>query len=163
MHRSVRGIAAPLTLAATVAFAPANAQQPPTLYSGTGLLAQTAQPPAARELPPDSVLVRGMAFRNIGPALMGGRIADIAVAQNPPSVRGGMVGTVIYIAAATGGIWKSTNAGTSWTSISDSIRSPSYGAIAVAPSNSEIVWVGSGEPNNMRSSSWGNGVYKSTD
>ena len=114
-------------------------------------------------IPPDSVLVRGMTFRGIGPALMGGRIADIAVAQNPPAVRGGRLGTVIYIAAATGGVWKSTNAGTSWQNVTDSIGSPSYGTVAVAPSNSDIVWVGTGEPNNMRSSSWGIGVFKSTD
>ena len=107
--------------------------------------------------PSDSVLARGLTFRGIGPALMGGRISEIAVAER------GRVGTVIYIAAATGGIWRSTNAGVSWTSLFDSVRAPSFGAVAVAASNPDIVWVGTGEPQNMRSSSWGNGVYKSTD
>jgi photosystem II stability/assembly factor-like uncharacterized protein len=111
----------------------------------------TAQAPA------DSILARGMVFRGIGPALMGGRISEIAVAQK------GTVGSVIYIAAATGGVWRSTNAGVSWTSLFDSVRAPSIGAVAVAPSNPDVVWVGTGEPQNMRSSSWGNGVYKSTD
>jgi photosystem II stability/assembly factor-like uncharacterized protein len=126
-------------------------------------VATTPSTPARRALPPDSVIANELSFRGIGPALMGGRIVDIAVAQNPAAVRGGQLGTVIYIAAATGGIWKSTNAGGRWTNVSDSIGSPSYGAVAVAPSNSEIVWVGTGEANNMRSSSWGIGVFKSTD
>ena len=112
---------------------------------------------------PDSSLVRALTFRSIGPALMGGRIVDIAVAENPPLVRGGRLGNVIYIAAATGGIFKSTNAGMSWTPVFDSVRTGSIGAVAVAPSNSDIVWVGTGEANNMRSSSWGTGAYKSTD
>ncbi|MFI5232011.1 MAG: WD40/YVTN/BNR-like repeat-containing protein, partial [Gemmatimonadales bacterium] len=111
----------------------------------------------------DSVLVRSLAFRSIGPASMGGRIVDIAVAENPPVVRGGRLGTVLYVAAATGGIYKSTNAGINWTPVFDSVRTGSIGAVAVAPSNSEIVWVGTGESNNMRSSSWGTGVYKSDD
>ena len=57
---------------------------------------------AARALPPDSILARGLTFRSIGPAVMGGRIADIAVAENPASARGGRLGTVIYVGAATG-------------------------------------------------------------
>src|ERR1039458_2687362 len=114
-------------------------------------------------LPADSILARALTFRSIGPALMGGRIADIAVAENPKAVRGGRLGTVIYIAAATGGIFKSTNAGVTWTSVFDSVRTGSIGAVAVSPSNSDIVWVGTGEANNMRSSSWGTGLYKSSD
>jgi photosystem II stability/assembly factor-like uncharacterized protein len=116
-------------------------------------LAQTSRSPA------DSLLARGLVFRGIGPALMGGRITEIAVAERA----GSRTGTVIYIAAATGGIWRSNNAGVSWTSLFDSVRAPSVGAVAVAPSNPDILWVGTGEPQNMRSSSWGNGVYKSTD
>lgn len=111
----------------------------------------------------DAALVRSLAFRSIGPAVMSGRIADIAVAENPPSVRGGRLGTVIYLATATGGVWKSTNAGVTWAPVSDTVRTGSIGAVAVAPSNSNIVWMGSGEAQNMRSSSWGTGVYKSSD
>src|SRR3989304_810189 len=66
---------------------------------------------AARALPPDSILARGLTFRSIGPAVMGGRISDIAVAENPASARGGRLGTVIYVGAATGGVWKSVNGG----------------------------------------------------
>ena len=119
--------------------------------------AQSPAPAGNGGAPADSLIARGLVFRGIGPALMGGRITEIAVAERGP------LGTVIYIAAATGGIWRSTNAGVSWTSIFDSVRAPSIGAVAVAPSNPDVVWVGTGEPQNMRSSSWGNGVYKSTD
>ncbi|HEX3867968.1 MAG TPA: hypothetical protein VHV78_14500, partial [Gemmatimonadaceae bacterium] len=126
---------------------------------GAAALAPAAR---AQSLPPDSVLVRSLAFRSIGPAVMSGRISDIAVTDNAKPGHG-HVGTVIYVAAATGGVYKSTNAGVSWTPVFDSVRTGSIGAIAIAPSNPDILWVGTGEGNNMRSSSWGTGVYKSTD
>ncbi len=113
-------------------------------------------------LPPDSVLVRALMFRSIGPAVMSGRISDIAVVVDPKAPRA-RIGTVMYVAAATGGVWKTTNAGVNWTTVFDSVRTGSIGAIAVAPSDPNVVWVGTGEANNMRSSSWGTGVYKSTD
>jgi photosystem II stability/assembly factor-like uncharacterized protein len=102
-----------------------------------------------------------MVFRSIGPAVMSGRIADVAVTDAKNSRA--KLGNVIYAAAATGGVWKSTNAGVTFTPIFDSVRTGSVGAVAVAPSNPDVVWVGTGESNNMRSSSWGTGVYKSTD
>ncbi|MCE2903332.1 MAG: glycosyl hydrolase, partial [Gemmatimonadetes bacterium] len=111
----------------------------------------------------DSALVQPLAFRNIGPASMSGRIVDLAVAEAPRVVRGGRLGTTMYVAVATGGIWKTTNAGLTWAPVSDAIGVGSIGAVAVAPSNGDVVWVGSGESNNMRSSSWGIGVFKSTD
>src|ERR1035437_6146334 len=137
----------------------------PRLVATVAFLACAVAPTLAQNASafPDSVLARALVFRAIGPALMGGRIADIAVAENPKSVRGGRLGTVIYIAAASGGVFKSTNAGASWTPVFDSVRTGSIGAVAVAPSNSDIVWVETGEANNMRSSSWGTGVYKPTD
>ncbi|HZR25759.1 MAG TPA: PDZ domain-containing protein, partial [Vicinamibacterales bacterium] len=97
----------------------------------------------------------GLTWRNIGPAITGGRIDDIAVDPSHPDT--------IYIGAATGGVWKTVNAGTTWTPIFDDFGTTSIGAIAVAPSNPNIVWVGTGEANNRQSSSWGNGVYKSVD
>ena len=110
----------------------------------------------------DHALVNRTAARSIGPAVMSGRIVDIAVAESPLT-RGGRLGTVIYIAAATGGIWKSTSGGVDWEPILDDAGVGSMGDVTVAPSNSDIVWVGTGEPNNMRSSSYGDGVYKSVD
>jgi photosystem II stability/assembly factor-like uncharacterized protein len=135
----------------------------PAIAQGPSLAGGRVRGGSDPALPPDSVLVRSLVFRSIGPALMGGRIADIAVAENPKGVRGRGVGTVIYIAVATGGVYRSTNAGVSWTPVFDSVRTGSVGAVAVAPTNSDIVWIGTGEANNMRSSSWGTGVYKSTD
>ena len=110
----------------------------------------------------DRSLVNQVAARSIGPAVMSGRVVDIAVAETP-GMRGGRLGTVIYIAAATGGIWKSTSAGIDWEPIFDDAGVGSMGDVTVAPSNANIVWVGTGEPNNQRSSSYGDGVYKSVD
>jgi len=93
--------------------------------------------------------------RNIGPANMGGRIDDFAVAESNPFI--------IYVATASGGVWKTTNNGVTWKPIFDDQVTSTIGNIDVAPTNPEIVWIGTGEPNNRQSSSWGNGVYKSTD
>lgn len=111
----------------------------------------------------DSVLVRPLTYRNIGPASMSGRIVDLAAVEAPQTLRGGRLGTTMYAAVATGGIWKTSNGGINWAPISDSIGVGSVGAVAAAPSNGDVIWVGSGESNNMRSSSWGIGVFKSTD
>ncbi|MGC2117629.1 MAG: hypothetical protein WA644_00940, partial [Candidatus Acidiferrales bacterium] len=94
-------------------------------------------------------------MRAIGPAIMGGRIDDIAVAETDPKT--------IYLGAAAGGLWKSTDGGMTWTPLFDDEPNPSIGAVAVAPSNPSIVWVGTGEANNRQSASWGDGVFKSTD
>jgi photosystem II stability/assembly factor-like uncharacterized protein len=103
----------------------------------------------------DEKMLSALPWRAIGPAVMGGRIDDVAVDERNASV--------IYIGAASGGVWKSTNAGTTWTPLFDEQRVSSIGDVALAPSNPNIVWVGTGEPNNRQSSSFGDGVYKSTD
>jgi photosystem II stability/assembly factor-like uncharacterized protein len=102
-----------------------------------------------------SDVLQAMHWRSIGPAVMGGRIADIAVDPKNPYT--------IYVALATGGVIKSTNDGNTWTPIFDHEAVGSVGAVAVAPSDPNIVWVGTGEANGRNSSSWGDGVYKSTD
>ncbi len=94
-------------------------------------------------------------YREIGPALMGGRIADLAVVESKPQV--------FYIATGTGGVWKTENHGTSWTPLFDDQPTSSIGDVTVDQSNPNLVWVGTGEPQNRQSSGWGNGVYKSTD
>ena len=109
----------------------------------------------------DSAVLAGVVPRTIGPAVMSGRISDIAV--QTPTRSGERWGRVIYAASAAGGAWKSTNGGKTWIPITDGIEVGSTGAIAVAPSDSNIVYLGSGESNNLRSSSWGNGVYRSAD
>ena len=98
---------------------------------------------------------KGLEFREIGPAVMGGRIDDFAVVESNPSV--------VFVGAASGGVWKSTNNGTTWQPVFDKEGVSTIGDIAIAPSDPSIVWVGTGEPNNRQSSSWGDGVYKSMD
>lgn len=109
----------------------------------------------------DSAMLQEFAWRPIGPAVTSGRIVDLAVAEGPESRTGPELGKLIYAASASGGVWKSVNAGTTWEPIFDHQSTSSIGDIAIAPSNPEIVWVGTGEANNQRSSSWGDGVYKS--
>ncbi len=96
-----------------------------------------------------------LAFRAIGPALMSGRIADVEVHPRNRSVW--------YVAAGSGGVWKTTNAGTTWTPIFDDQPSYSIGEITLDPTNPEIVWVGTGENVSGRHVGWGDGVYKSRD
>jgi photosystem II stability/assembly factor-like uncharacterized protein len=96
-----------------------------------------------------------IAFRNIGPALTSGRVSDIAIHPNDLNTW--------YVAAASGGVWKTTNHGTTFSPIFDSYDSYSIGCVSIAPSNHNTVWVGSGENNNQRSVSYGDGVYKSVD
>ncbi|MFP5264425.1 MAG: WD40/YVTN/BNR-like repeat-containing protein [Blastocatellia bacterium] len=103
----------------------------------------------------DEMAVKNLQWRAIGPANMGGRIDDLAVVENNPSI--------IYAGAATGGVWKTTNNGTTWEPLFDEQGSTSIGDICIAPSDPNIVWVGTGEPNNRQSSSWGDGVYRSLD
>ena len=99
--------------------------------------------------------VNQLEWRNIGPANMGGRINDFAVVEADPNI--------VFAATASAGVWRTTNNGVTWEPVFDEQPVSSIGDIAVAPSDPSIVWVGSGESNNRQSSSWGNGVYKSTD
>ncbi len=99
--------------------------------------------------------LESLQWRNIGPAISSGRIVDIAV--DPSDTK------IVYVASASGGLWKSTNHGTTWEPVFDHETTISLGAVAVAPSNPNVIWVGTGEANNQRSSSWGDGVYKSQD
>jgi photosystem II stability/assembly factor-like uncharacterized protein len=86
---------------------------------------------------------------------MGGRVVDLAVVESRQAT--------FYVATASGGLWKTTNNGTTWAPVFEREVTVSLGAVAVAPSNPEIVWVGTGEANSRNSVSWGDGVYKSTD
>jgi photosystem II stability/assembly factor-like uncharacterized protein len=110
-----------------------------------------AQLPTARV---DSALLAGLRWRAIGPANMSGRITDIE----------GIPGTkTFYIAAAAGGIWKTTNAGTTFQHLFTGERVISMGDLALAPSDTSIVWAGTGEEDSRNSISPGQGIYKSTD
>jgi photosystem II stability/assembly factor-like uncharacterized protein len=105
----------------------------------------------ARQMPVASF--DDLSFRSIGPAVMGGRIDAVAVVEDRP--------WSMYIGAASGGIWKTENMGTTWTPIFDDYETSSIGDVAISRSDPDIVWVGTGEPNNRQSSSFGTGVYKS--
>lgn len=100
-------------------------------------------------------LLQGMKYRNVGPANQGGRIVDIEAINNDFAH--------VYAASASGGVWKSENAGTTWKPIFDDYGTASIGDIALFQPNPNIVWVGTGEANNRNSVSWGDGIYKSTD
>lgn len=103
---------------------------------------------------PESLL-DGLKWRCIGPANMGGRIDDFAVVETNSRI--------IYVATASGGLWKTANNGVTWEPIFDDQPASTIGDVAISASHPDIVWVGTGEPNNRQSSSWGDGVYKSED
>ncbi len=120
------------------------------------------EPPAGApaSIPPQpkptyEAALKNLQWRELGPAIMGGRIDDFAVVESNPSI--------VYVGTASGGVWKTINAGTTWEPVFDNEAVSTIGDVTVAPSDPSIVWVGTGEANNRQSSSWGNGVYKSTD
>src|SRR6266849_3467238 len=142
----------------------AHAQNPTP--SQTPAASPAAQRPAQAALPSPSPtptpinwsedpMLKRFVFRGIGPASMGGRIDDIAGVDSNPYI--------YYVGFATGGVWKTTNNGTTFQPIFDTYSRGSIGDIAIAPSNPDIVWVGTGEANNRQSASFGDGIYKSTD
>ena len=94
-------------------------------------------------------------FRDIGPAVTGGRIHDI---QMDPANS-----AVLYVASASGGLWKSANKGVTWKNIFEGQDDNTFGAVAIFEKDPKIIWAGTGEQNNRQSSSWGGGVYRSTD
>lgn len=104
---------------------------------------------------PDETSLSGLKFRSLGPALTSGRIADLAV--NPQDHK------EYYVAVASGGVWKTTNHGVTYSPLFDDQGSYSAGCVSIAPANKNIIWVGSGENNNQRSVPYGDGVYKSED
>ncbi len=119
------------------------------------LSAQDSDEPTDETPKIDSGLVSALGFRNIGPALMSGRIGDIAV---DPVDR-----STWYVAAASGGVWKTENAGVTWRPIFDGHGSYSIGCLAIDPQDRFTIWVGTGENNSQRSVGYGDGLYKSTD
>lgn len=110
---------------------------------------------AQSEVELDQELLSGLKMRGIGPALMSGRIADIAIHPENPSIW--------YVAVGSGGVWKTTNSGTSWDALFDDQSSYSVGCVAIDPSNSDVVWVGTGENVSGRHVGYGDGVYRSRD
>ncbi|MEE9575941.1 MAG: hypothetical protein V3W35_00915, partial [Gemmatimonadota bacterium] len=100
-------------------------------------------------------LLAGMKARSIGPAGMSGRVADVVAAPSNPKI--------VYVGAATGGVWKSTNGGLSFEPVFDDQPVAAIGALAVHPADPDVLWVGTGEGNVRNSVSVGNGVYLTRD
>lgn len=105
--------------------------------------------------PVEKDLLKNLNYRSIGPTRQSGRFVDFAVPEQEPYT--------FYAATASGGLWKTANNGITFEPIFDHQSVFSIGDIAVAPSDPNILWVGTGEANNSRSSYWGDGVYKSLD
>jgi photosystem II stability/assembly factor-like uncharacterized protein len=122
---------------------------------GLSLLTMVALVPALLAQAPVASLLQDFRWRPIGPANMGGRVTDIDAVESNPSV--------VYLATASGGVWKSVNAGTTWEPIFTRYGTANIGDIAVFQPNPAIVWVGTGEACVRNSVGWGDGVYKSTD
>ena len=111
--------------------------------------------PAAAQTPSPAEKLKALEFREIGPAIMGGRVDDFAVVESDPNI--------VYAGLASGGVWKTVNAGTTWEPLFEKESVSTIGDLALAPGDPSILWVGTGEPNNRQSSSWGDGVFKSLD
>src|SRR2546426_3595384 len=103
----------------------------------------------------DSTLLAGFRWRNVGPAIMGGRVSSVAGIPSPSKT--------FFIAGAAGGIWKTTNAGTSFRPVFDNQRCISMGELAIAPGDTTQVWAGTGEEDSRNTISPGCGIFKSTD
>jgi photosystem II stability/assembly factor-like uncharacterized protein len=116
-------------------------------------------PLGAQQPGPLDAVVNATTFRNIGPFRTSAWITEIAVPDAP--LHDHLY--TIYAASRTGGLWKTTNNGVTWANISDSVEVAAVGAVALAPSNPSIVWMGTGDQANARSSYSGKGVFKSTD
>ena len=148
--------------ATAVAAAPTSAaegQAPPAGASpAPGAGGSTPAAPARPAGPPrfDSDTISGLGARNIGSAVMSGRIAALAAVHEGQRL-------TVYVGAASGGVWKSVNGGTNYKPVFDKQPAQSIGAIAIDPTNPKVVWVGTGEPWTRNSVSIGNGVYKTTD
>ncbi len=124
-----------------------------SLLLGAAGSALGAQAPAVGAL--DSVTLSAMRWRAVGPANMGGRITDVEGIPSPSKT--------FYVATAAGGIWKTTNAGTTFRPIFDDQRCVAMGDLAIAPSDTNTIYAGTGEQNSRNSISPGCGVFKSTD
>ncbi|HSL20497.1 MAG TPA: hypothetical protein VK886_03115 [Vicinamibacterales bacterium] len=154
INSSVRLTTAALCLAVSAGIglsAQAGGQRPQ--QPGPQTAAAPPPPPVINQS--DDPILRSFRWRSVGPASMGGRVDDIEAVESNPSV--------YYVGFATGGIWKTTNNGTTFSPVFDTYPVASIGDLAIAPSNPNIIYVGTGEPNNRQSSSFGNGMYKSTD
>ncbi|MDP2916067.1 MAG: hypothetical protein Q8O91_11530 [Candidatus Aminicenantes bacterium] len=123
------------------------------------VLAGVPSAAAPGQSPGTEALLQNFTYRNLGPFRMGARLSDIAVPDVPAKAHA----STFYIATWTGGLWKTTNSGTTYEPVFDGQNKLTIGDVTLAPSNPNIVWVGTGDAFCSRSSYAGDGVYKSTD
>ncbi|HKZ81211.1 MAG TPA: hypothetical protein VJ124_23275 [Pyrinomonadaceae bacterium] len=119
----------------------------------TGARAQNSQSPPVKV---DSETISGLGARNIGSAAMSGRVAALDAVQEGKRL-------TVYVGAASGGVWKSVNGGTTYKPVFDKQPVQSIGAVTIDPNNSKVVWAGTGEAWTRNSVSIGDGIYKSVD
>jgi len=122
----------------------------------TGALLVLAGAALAQDAKFDSDTISGLGARNIGSAVMSGRVAAVAAVKENGRL-------TVYVGAASGGVWKSSNGGTTFKPVFDKETVQSIGAISIDPQSPKIIWVGTGEAWTRNSTSVGNGIYKSTD
>ncbi|MFT6883536.1 MAG: hypothetical protein ACJAVY_002342, partial [Marinoscillum sp.] len=124
-----------------------------------GCSSLSAQKKSSRSNTPSSMMAdsvfEGLKLRNIGPAFMSGRIADLAIHPQDESIW--------YVAVASGGVWKTTNAGTTWLPVFDKQTAYSIGCVTIDPNNPHVIWVGTGENVGGRHMGYGDGIYRSND
>jgi photosystem II stability/assembly factor-like uncharacterized protein len=147
-HPTLRAAFAALLLCCGPAVALAQAPEPSPSPSPAATPSPTPSPTPA---PP----YNRIAFREIGPAVAGGRLTAVAGVADDARL--------YYLGSAGGGVWKTSNGGATWNPVFDKQDVSSIGAVAIDPKNHNVVWVGTGETNPRNDVSWGNGVYKSTD
>ena len=123
------------------------------LFAGIAIFAQSSEVDDTK--PFSSPTFEAFKLRNIGPAFMSGRIADIVIVPDDPATW--------YVAVGSGGVWKTENAGTTWTPLFDGQGSYSTGALGFDPDHPDTIWVGTGENHGGRHNGFGDGIYKSTD
>src|SRR5436305_2448614 len=136
-------------------FGSLSAQEPPSPSPAAVASPSATVTPSLAAAPLREALFKNLKTRSIGPAVMGGRVSDIAIDPHNPFV--------FYVGLGHGGVFKTNDNGVTFQPIFDKQPMLSVGAVAVATSDSDVVWVGTGEANDRNSSDWGDGVYRSTD
>ena len=127
----------------------------PLIAAAQGRGAQRTTTPAAASVPLTADRLQGINIRSVGPGLVTGRVADIAIDPRNTSTW--------YVATAFGGLWKTTNRGVTFTPIFDNGGAHNLCCVVLDPKNPDVVWLGTGENHSQRSAHFGDGIYKSTD
>lgn len=151
LHAILAAALASTLLAPGLAAAQRRKPNPKAEQPGTPAAVEPAPAPS----PVNAAALKSFKAREIGPAIMSGRVSDIALDPVDPAT--------FYIGLATGGVMRTTNEGASFDPIFSKEAAASIGDIAIAPSDPKTIWVGTGEANDRNSSGWGAGVYRSTD